>query len=90
MKGGNTEALYKIQEGGKDGRLLMAESLRDQHPELVKIAWKWDRWQHSVDYSIFKGNKLIPRAGVEIDPETNNYGMELQQLSEEEMAARDA
>ncbi len=49
MSGGNTEALYKIKEGEKDGGRLMAESLQAQHPELVKIVCKWGRWQHSVD-----------------------------------------
>ena len=54
MKGGNTEALYQ-----GDGRLKMAQSLREQHPDVVKITWKWGRWQHYVDYRRFKANKLI-------------------------------
>jgi hypothetical protein len=58
VKGGNTTELYK-----EDGRLKMAESLRDQHPDIVKITQKWNRWQHHVDYSGFKKNKLIPIAG---------------------------
>lgn len=56
MKGGNTESLYKLQND--DGRLLMAKSLQKQHPDCVKIVWKWHRWQHQVDYSQFKRNKL--------------------------------
>jgi len=40
-----------------------AESLRDQHPDIVKITQKWNRWQHHVDYFGFKKNKLIPIAG---------------------------
>lgn len=80
MGGGNTDSLYKIVEGGKDGRLLMAESLRDQHPELVKIVHKWGRWQHHVHFRIFRGNELRPRPGVSIDAGANNYGMELEHL----------
>lgn len=55
MKGGNMESLYQ-----GDGRLKMAESLRDQHPDVVRVVRKWGRWQHSVDYRPFKKNKLIP------------------------------
>ena len=83
MSGGNTEALYKIKEGEKDGRLLMAESLKEQHPELVQITWKWGRWQHHVNYKVFK-QKLRPRLGVKIPEEPDNYGMELEYISDEE------
>ena len=54
-KGGNTEALY-----AGDGRLEMAKSLKAQHPKLVKIVRKYGRWQHSVNYNIFKKNRLVP------------------------------
>lgn len=54
MKGGNTDELYK-----DNGRLLMAQSLQDQHPDVTTIKWKWNRWQHEVDYSRFKHNRLI-------------------------------
>jgi hypothetical protein len=76
MKGGNTEELYKL-DGQKDGRLLMAQSLRDQHPDIVKITRKWGRWQHQVDYRPFKKNKLIKKPGIEIPQGINNYGMVL-------------
>jgi hypothetical protein len=76
MKGGNTEELYKL-DGQKDGRLLMAQSLQQQHPDVTKITRKWGRWQHHVDYRPFKHNKLIKREGVEIPQGVNNYGMKL-------------
>jgi len=72
MKGGNTDELYK-----EDGRLKMAESLRDQHPDIVKITQKWNRWQHHVDYSGFKKNKLIFKPGVVIPEGSDDYGMRL-------------
>jgi hypothetical protein len=53
VKGGNTDELYK-----DDGRLKMAQSLQEQHPDIVKITEKWGRYQHHVDYSVFKKNKL--------------------------------
>jgi hypothetical protein len=75
MRGGNTESLYKLDNA--DGRLLMAQSLQQQHPDVVKITRKWNRWQHQVDYRPFKGNKLIRKEGVEVPEGINNYGMVL-------------
>lgn len=73
VQGGNTEELYK-----DDGRLKMAESLRDQHPDVTTITWKWGRWQHQVDYSGFKRNALRLRPGVVIEEGINDYNMVLQ------------
>jgi hypothetical protein len=67
MKGGNTESLYK-----GDGRLLMAQSLQKQHPDVTKITWKWGRWQHQVDYRPFKRNKLIRKKNIRIKSGVNN------------------
>lgn len=75
MKGGNTEELYKLDN--EDGRLLMARSLQEQHPDVTKIVWKWNRWQHQVDYRPFKANRLIKKDGVIIPEGVNNYGMKL-------------
>jgi hypothetical protein len=80
MKGGNTEALYKLSDG-QDGRLLMAQSLQRQHPDVVKINRKWGRWQHQVDYRPFRGNRLIRKPGVEIPEGINDYGMRLVHLA---------
>ncbi len=71
VQGGNTP----IYQG--DGRLKMAQSLQAQHPDVVKIAWKWGRWQHQVDYRPFKKNRPILKKGVVIPDEPNNYGMVL-------------
>jgi hypothetical protein len=48
-KGGNTDALYKID----GGRLKMAQSLQQQHPDVVSVTRKFSRWQHHVDYRPF-------------------------------------
>ena len=79
MKGGNTEELYKLN-GETDGRLLMAQSLQRQHPDVTKIVRKWGRWQHQVDYRPFKANRLIRKPGIVIPEGVNNYGMELVRL----------
>jgi len=72
MKGGNTDELYK-----GDGRLKMAESLKEQHPDLVDITQKWGRPQHLINYKIFRKNKLILKKTSTISNENNNYGMVL-------------
>lgn len=72
FKGGNTDELY-----AGDGRLRMAQSLQAQHPDVVTITRKWDRWQHQVDYRPFKANRPVLRPGVVIPAEPNNYGMKL-------------
>lgn len=77
MKGGNTNELYQ-----GDGRLLMAQSLQQQHPDVVTITRKWGRWQHQVDYRPFKNNRLIKREGIEIPQGVNNYGLKLVQVQE--------
>lgn len=53
MRGGNTDELYQ-----GDGRLRMAQALQEQHPDVVEVVWKWNRWQHRVDYSPFRRNRL--------------------------------
>lgn len=74
MKGGNTDELYK-----DDGRRAMAESLVQQHPDIARVTWKWGRWQHHVDYSPFRNNKLRRKADTTVRDGVDNYGMVLQE-----------
>lgn len=75
MKGGNTDELYK-----EDGRLKMAQSLVDQHPDVARVSFKWGRPQHHVDYSKFKKNKLKLKPGLEIPEGINEYGLVLRRV----------
>jgi hypothetical protein len=72
MKGGNTAELYR-----GDGRLKMAESLAEQHPDVARITRKWGRWQHHVNYKPFKYNELRFAKGVVVPEGVDNYGMVL-------------
>lgn len=73
MKGGNTDELYQGL-----GRLKMAQSLYEQHPDVVQMSWKFDRWQHHVNYrQHFKNNKLLLKPGIMVPKTANEYGMEL-------------
>ena len=76
LKGGNTDILYK-QDNKTDGRLLMAQSLYKQHPDIVKIKRKWGRWQHSVNYTDFRKNKPILKKEIVLSDKIDNYGMQI-------------
>jgi len=75
QKGGN-ENIY----AETDDRLEFAQSLKDQHPDVVKVVKKFNRWHHHVDYRPFKFNPLNEIKFVENIP--NNYGMTLKQNTE--------
>ena len=76
MKGGNTDQLYK-QDEKFDGRLAMAQSLAEQHPDICKVIRRFNRWQHLVDYSPFKKNKLIKKESLGVIKGKNEYGMKM-------------
>jgi hypothetical protein len=75
IKGGNTDELYKT-----DGRAKMAESLAEQHPDVVTIIDRWGRKQHLVDYKPFRVNKLALKRGVKIRRVVDDYGMYLKEM----------
>lgn len=73
-KGGNTDTIYNRG----DKRRLFAESLKKQHPDCVKITWKYNRWHHQVDYRKFKNRKLEYKKDYKpLGNKINNYGMKL-------------
>ena len=85
VAGGNTpnyERDLELEDPGyikeNDGRWKMAEELRAKHPDVTVITRKWNRWQHHVDYSDFRRNKLLFRDDAEFPDWDDNYGMEFQ------------
>lgn len=76
MKGGNTDGVYK----DTDNRKEFAESLQKQHPDVVRVTWKFNRWHHQVNYKPFKKNKLQKRLDLKPHKGVNNYGMKLIEL----------
>jgi hypothetical protein len=77
MKGGNTDELYKTN-AHFDGRYEMAKSLALQHPDVAVISRKWGRYQHHVDYSSFKANKLIRKPEfIKLKEGNNEMGLRL-------------
>jgi hypothetical protein len=49
LKGGNTEEYKKTYL-----RYEFAYELFKNHPDVVKIVWRYNRWHHYIDYNIFQ------------------------------------
>lgn len=81
VKGGNTDYLYKIQ----DGRLKMAEAIVELHPDVARLSKKFNRWQHHVDYRSFQNNKLIKKPDIIVEDKVNNYGMVLKTVNKNKL-----
>lgn len=71
-KGGNTP----IYTTG-DLRSEFVDSLVEQHPDVVKKVWRYDRWHHQVNYKPFLNNMLIKKDGLNIKRGLDEYGMKL-------------
>lgn len=71
-KGGNTP-IYTTGDLRSD----FVDSLIEQHPDVVKKVWRFERWHHQVNYKPFKKNKLIKKDGLIIPNKINEYGMQL-------------
>ncbi len=72
IKGGNTAEFYE-----KEGTRPKSEILKQLHPDITNIVWRFGRVHHYVDYSRFKHLKLIKREGVQIPKKHDEYGMTL-------------
>ena len=71
--GGNTDTIYNTG----DERMEFAQSLVDQHPDVVRVTRKFGRWHHQVNYKPFAGNALVRKSGVVIPQGNNEYDMKL-------------
>jgi hypothetical protein len=61
MGGGNTNELYNCDVNGQkpsgDGTLVKSKMLASNHPDITTVVWRFSRWHHHTDYSIFSNNK---------------------------------
>lgn len=78
IKGGNTAEFYSVE-----GTLPKSTMLYRVHPKVTKVAWRFGRWHHHVDYTKYKRNQLILKPHVVLTDEVNNYGMSLKITQEE-------
>lgn len=77
IQGGNTSEFYS-----EEGTLHKSQMLKDMHPDVSKVVWKFNRWHHQVDYSGFK-QKLILKNGINKNVGINNFGMIVIDTNEE-------
>lgn len=70
LKGGNTDQFYS-----REGTYPKSRMQVEMHPDVSRLVWKFNRWHHFVDYTPFKKNKLVRKAGVEIPKDPDNYGL---------------
>lgn len=53
MRGGNSADFYD-----SEGTLPKSEMLEKLHPDVAKVVYKFNRWHHHVDYSVFKKKQI--------------------------------
>lgn len=70
MRGGNSADFYD-----NEGTLPKSEMLEKLHPDVAKVVYKFNRWHHYVDYSVFKNNRLKKIVNTDDMPKINNYGL---------------
>ncbi|WP_420411614.1 hypothetical protein [Roseibium sp.] len=82
--GGNTAEFYHVegdvqpgQKYASGGTTAKSEMLVKVHPDVSRLAWRFGRVHHHVDYRPFRKNRLIKREGVEVGQGVDNYGMSL-------------
>jgi len=76
MAGGNTDEFYS-----KEGTLPKSQMIERLHPDVAEVVWRFNRWHHHVDYSVFKHNTLVKRYGVVVPEGINEYGMKLTEIT---------
>ena len=79
VQGGNTKEFY-----AEEGTLNKSQMLKDMHPNLTEVVWRFGRWHHYVNYGHFRKNRLIKKKKFKsLEGDTNNYGMELVKVGEQ-------
>lgn len=73
--GGNTDTVYADKSNyDKSGTYEKSKALKRQHPAVVDVVRKYDRWHHEVDYSPFDDNDPQRKDNP---PEPRDYNMTL-------------
>lgn len=71
IKGGNTKEFYS-----KEGALPKSRMQVAMHPDISELVFKFNRWHHKVNYTVFK-NKLIRKDNLNLKDLADNYDMKL-------------
>ncbi|UYD59287.1 hypothetical protein HPMBJEAJ_00187 [Aeromonas phage avDM6] len=70
MRGGNSKEFYD-----EEGTMPKSKMIEDLHPDVAKVVWKFNRWHHHVDYTVYKNLKLNPINPYEKYSDVDDYGM---------------
>lgn len=76
--GGNTREFY-----ADEGTLHKSQILIKLHPDVSRLAWRYGRWHHYVDYSPFEKNRLV-RKDRQVKKGINEYGLVLKKSATKE------
>jgi len=76
VQGGNTAVFYS-----QEGTYPKSQMLVDVYPQYSELVHKYGRIHHHVDYRPFRANKLILKSDAVVSAESNEYGMELHNVS---------
>jgi len=68
VNGGNSKEFYD-----EDGTYLKSKMLADMHPDVAKVAKRFNRWHHQVNYKSFAN--IDPRLNTQVNDTVNEYGM---------------
>jgi hypothetical protein len=74
MKGGNTDSLYAA---GTEDKSAMIVRL---HPDVARLAHRFGRAHHFVDFRPFRSNRLIRKPDLNITQGVDEYGMAVKTL----------
>lgn len=74
VSGGNSAEFYD-----HEGTLPKSQMLVDKHSDVARLATRYGRDHHHVDYSHFKKNALVKKQGLSIPVGNNEYGMTLKE-----------
>lgn len=72
IKGGNDAVFYS-----REGTMPKSAMLVKEYPQYARLAMRFGRIHHFVDYTPFKRNKLKRKRGVEIATGNDEFGMKL-------------
>lgn len=78
LGGGNTGEFY-----AREGTSAKSRMLKEVYPDYTELVWRFQREHHYVNYLPFKDMRLVRRAGVNIPPGYDNYGMEIVTIPKE-------
>lgn len=73
VRGGNSQEFYD-----KEGTIAKSQMQVKMHPDVSRIAYRFNRVHHYVDYGPFRKNKLLLRDDAEVKQGVNEYGMVVQ------------